>query len=336
VPFSRRLTGLEARGRVGGKFEYLAFGSQVGGSIRTETFIGDGTPGPYYLTFVPIVDGSAVVVVDGIIQQPGFGDTGDYTLNPSTGELLFNGATIIAPTSRIEVRYETLSGGGSSDWLLGGQLRWSPAGRFRMGLQYLTQIAGTGSLSGPTERRVTDQFAVPTPSSGPFSVRPRPIVPGSETVQVNGILQERDVDYEIAYETGELRFFQILAEGATITVRFSVIEAVDLGSGNRSIMGLDGSYSFGNLGAVQFAIAKSSGDAGTQSNPFSFTGTSGGYGGGYGGGGGGGFGGGFGSGGYGTDGLLDTGGTFGGGTFGGGGSRPAARVHDRAAGSGPG
>jgi len=310
VPFSRRLTGLEARGRLGSKFEYLAFGSQVGGSIRTETFIGDGTPGPYFLTFVPIVDGSAVVVLDGIIQQPGFGETGDYTLNPSTGELLFNGATIIAPTSRIEVRYETLSGGGSSDWLLGGQFRWSPAGRFRMGLQYITQLAGGGGLDGPTERRVTDQFAVPTPSSGPFSVRPRPIVPGSETVQVNGILQERDVDYEIAYETGELRFFQILAEGTTITVRFSVIDAVDLGSGDRSIIGIDGSYSFGEFGAVQFAVAKSQGDAGAQSNPFSFTGTSGGY---YGTSGN--YGGTFTSDPFGTGNVLDTGGTFGGGGF---------------------
>lgn len=307
VPFSRRLTGLEARGRLGGKFEYLAFGSQVGGSIRTETFVGDGTPGPYYLTFVPIVDGSAVVVLDGIIQQPGYGDTGDYTLNPSTGELLFNGATIIAPTSRIEVRYETLSGGGASDWLLGGQFRWSPAGRFRLGVQYLTQIAGSTGIDGPTETRVTDQFQVPTPSSGPFSIRPRPIVPGSETVQVNGILQERDVDYEIAYETGELRFFQILAEGATITVRFSVIEDVDLGSGNRTIYGLDGSYSLGNVGAVQFAVAKSSGEAGTSSNPFSFTGSSGGF-----------YGGttGYDSGLYGsTGGLFDTGGTYGGGGF---------------------
>ncbi|MCC7492179.1 MAG: hypothetical protein IT204_07545 [Fimbriimonadaceae bacterium] len=282
VPFSRRLKGLEAVGKIGNRFEYLAFGSQVGGSIRTQTFVGDGTPGPYYLTFVPIVDGSAVVLVDGVIQQAGYGETGDYTLNPSTGELIFNGTRIIPPTSRIEVRYETLGVGGPKDLLMGGQLRYTPTGNLRLGLQYITQLASTEDLSGPVERRVTDTITVPTPSSGPFTIRPRPIVPGSEAVQVNGLLQQRDVDYEIAYESGELRFFQVLPEGASILVRFSVVEALDLGSGDRSIFGFDADWSLGDALGLRFEFASSSGEGGSTSNPFSFGGSgTGGLGGGY-------------------------------------------------------
>ncbi|MBI2298999.1 MAG: hypothetical protein HYU66_08670 [Armatimonadetes bacterium] len=322
VPFSRRMKGLQADGRIGSRFEYLLFGSQVEGSIRNETFVGDGTAGPYFLTNTPIVDGSAVVVVDGVIQQPGYGDNGDYTLNPSTGELLFNGARIIPPTSRIEVRYETQGSGGPKDLLLGARISYNPGRRFRLGVSYLGQIAAQkGGPSGPVQRHVTDTITVPTPSNGPFTIMPRPIVAESEAVQVNGILQERDVDYQINYTTGELRFFQLLPEGTNILVRFSVIEQVDLGAGDRNIFGVDGSFSLGKIAAVQFEFAQSAGVPSSRSNPFSFGGSgSFGYGSGdtfggnpYGSGtyGGGGYGGGYGGGGY--------GGGFGGsGGFGGG------------------
>ncbi len=339
VPFSRRLTGLQAEGKFGKRLEYMAFGSQVGGSIRNETIVGNGTPGPYFLTFVPIVDGSAVVVLDGVIQQPGYGDTGDYTLNPSTGELNFNGTRIIAPTSRIEVRYETLGSGGPKDLLLGAQLRYALSSRLRLGVQYITQLAGSsGGPSGPVERRVTDQLIVPTPSTGPFTIRPRPIVPGSESVQVNGILQVRDVDYEIAYETGELRFFQIQPEGANIVVHFSVIESVDLGSGDRGILGLDGSWTVGQHLNLQFEFARSSGDPGSRSNPYSFSGSGlGGYGGGYGSGLTSGFGTNSGNYGYGTSGLgsglggYNSTSPFGGTSYGGAGYGGVFRGRSRAA-----
>lgn len=275
VPFSRRMRGIQAEGRAGQLFEYLVFGSQVEGSIRSETFVGDGTAGPYFLTYTPIVDGSSVVVVDGVIQQPGYGDTGDYTLNPSTGELLFNGTTIIPPTSRIEVRYETQGGGGPKDLLVGTRMSFRPFRSFQFGISYLGQLAAqSDSLSGPTEERVTDTITVPTPSSGPFTVRPRPIVVGSESVQVNGILQQRDIDYEISYESGELQFFQVLPEGTTILVRFSVIQDVDLGAGDRTILGLDGGLSLGDLGSLQFELARSQGISASVSNPYSFTGSS--------------------------------------------------------------
>ncbi len=274
VPFSRRLTGLEAVGRIGNRFEYLLFGSQVGGSVRTQTFAGNGTAGPYYLTYVPIVDGSALVVVDGVLQQAGYGDSGDYTLNPSTGELMFNGTRIIAPTSKIEVRYETQSSGGAKDFLTGGQMRWSPTNRLRLGFQYLAQLSGTKGGTQSVEERVTDTITVPTPSNGPFTIRPRPIVAGSEAVQVNGILKVRDVDYQIAYESGELRFFEVLPEGTTILVRFNVIQAVDLGAGDRTVLGFDGSLTAARWLNVTWALAQSSGSAGTRSNPYSFTGSS--------------------------------------------------------------
>jgi hypothetical protein len=286
VPFSRRLRGIEAAGRLGHKLDYVLFGSQVEGSIRNETFAGNGTPGPFFLTYTPIVDGSAVVLLDGVLQQPGYGTTGDYTLNSSSGELTFTGSKIITPANRIEVRYETLRrGSGPKDLLLGTRVSGSPTRWLRLGASYLGQIAGSeGGPSGPVETRVTDTITVPTPSSGPFSVRPKPIIANSETVQVNGLLQKKDADYQINYQTGELQFFQVQPEGTTILVRFAVLQTVDLGAGDRNVYGFDGSATLGDRLNVQFEFAGSQGSSGARSNPFSLGGNYGGsYGGSYGG-----------------------------------------------------
>lgn len=281
ISFQRSMRGLEATGELPGHFQYLVFGSQVQSTVRSETFAGDGTPGPYFLTYTPIEDGSAVVLVDGIRQQPGFGDTGDYTLNPSTGELLFNGTRIIPPTSRIEVTYETLGTSGPKDLLMGMRIQSTPWRGAVLGASFLGQFAASGGgPEGPIETRVTDEFVVPTASTGPFTIRPRPIVPGSESVQVSGVLQERDIDYEIVYDTGELRFFQILPEGTPVLVRFSVIEDVDLGAGDRTLWGLDGSFALFGKATIGFQYAASSGSGGRTNNPFSFSGDGyGGYGG---------------------------------------------------------
>lgn len=281
VQFNRRLKGLMAEGKLPGNVEYLLFGSFVQGSIRTETFAGNGTAGPYFLTYTPIVDSSAVVLLDGVVQQAGYGDTGDYTLNPSTGELNFNGAAIVTPANRIEVRYETLSTSGPKDLLVGSRISASPLSWMHLGASYMSQMASSSASTGPVERRVTDQITVPTPSTGPFTLRPRPILPASESVTVNGLLQTRDVDYQINYTTGELQFFQLLPEGTNIVVRFSVKEVIDLGSGNRSLLGLDTTVNLGDRLSLQMEFATSSGTPSTTSNPFSLN-SGGGYDSGYG------------------------------------------------------
>ncbi len=298
VQFSRRLRGLMAEGRIANRVDYMAFGSLVQGSIRNETIVGNGTPGPYYLTYTPLVDGSAIVLLDGVVQQPGYGDTGDYTLNPSTGELNFSGTRIITPANRIEVRYETMSRSGPSDLLLGARVAGAVMRNLQVGASYMAQMSGAKTNNEPVEKRVTDQLTVPTPSAGPFTLRPRPILAGSESVTVNGQLQVRDSDYEINYTTGELRFFQLLPEGTNIVVRFSVRETLDMGSGDRSLLGLDAYWGLGEKLALQFEMALSTGQPSTRANPFSL----GGYGGtsSWGGGGYGGYGG-YGSSGYGFD-----------------------------------
>lgn len=271
ISFNRQLRGVMAEGQAGHNLQYTVFASQVQSSVRNETLSGNGTSGPYYLTYTPLVDGTAIVLLNGVRLQPGYGTTGDYTLNPSTGELDFTNSRIVTTADRIEVRYETQRrAGGPQDVLVGVKTSVNLFKRAHLGVSFLDQMAGSkSSASGPVKEAVTDTITVPTPSSGPFTVRVKPIIIGSESILVNGILQKRDTDYQINYTSGEIQFFQVLSEGTQILVRFQVLSTVDLSSGDRSLLGFDGGFGFGDKFGMQFEVATSSGKPSETSNPYS-------------------------------------------------------------------
>lgn len=278
----RSLRGVQIEGQLGRQGRFLTFGSLIASRVQTESFPGDGTAGPYQLKYKPIVQGSEVVYVDGVRQR--FGLDGDYTMDYINGWLTFNGTRIIAPTQTIEISYETYGTGETKDQLFGIRLDSSLTPRLTLGLTYLGQRAGTRLPPGTVqqEQRGVDVIVSPTNSQGPFYVRtPGPMVPESETVTVNGQAQVRNVHYFINYETAALNFVQPIPEGTEIVVRFKYLEEFDRASGDRGILGLDGSLTLGRGLTINAQYAISDGAINTRGG-YGFGGL-GGYGGYYGG-----------------------------------------------------
>ncbi len=74
-----------------GRWGFKIIGSSPQGESKTWKSYGDGTQGPYYLGFTPIVVDSERVHVDDVLQKRG----DDYELNYNTGALTFKKRTIL-------------------------------------------------------------------------------------------------------------------------------------------------------------------------------------------------------------------------------------------------
>ncbi len=105
--FRKSLKGIHTKSNLGGGITLDTFYSQEHGIVRRETIRGNDTPGPYWLRYAPVLDGSETVKVDEQPQVLGV----DYTLNYDTGMLEFdtvtNGPRIIPSTSTISVSYQS-------------------------------------------------------------------------------------------------------------------------------------------------------------------------------------------------------------------------------------
>jgi hypothetical protein len=105
--FRKALKGIHTNTRLDGGATIDTFYSQERGIVRRETIRGNDTPGPYWLRYAPVMDGSERVKVDERPQTLGV----DYTLNYETGMLEFGtqatGPRIIPSTSTISVSYQS-------------------------------------------------------------------------------------------------------------------------------------------------------------------------------------------------------------------------------------
>ncbi len=78
---------------------------------------------------------------------------------------------------------------------------------------------------------------------------------GSERVYVNGVLQSRDIDYEINYQTGELKFKKMLPVDADIKVNYEYRPIWSLAT--KSLVGLRAESKSSNLENVEWKIGSS-------------------------------------------------------------------------------
>ncbi len=108
--FDRRLSGAQARVTAGGA-QVRGAGASTRGSFRTAEFRGvEGKQGPYVLAGTGevitgvIVGGSERVWLDG--RELSRGETGDYVMDYSRGELEFTNRVLITEDSRIAVDFE--------------------------------------------------------------------------------------------------------------------------------------------------------------------------------------------------------------------------------------
>jgi hypothetical protein len=104
---------------------------------------------------------------------------------------------------------------------------WVKLGEFRTSFANKSLMQYTDALDGAEAKIMTGQhhlgMIVSNPkgfakkeqfqgnqSQGPFTVQFRPVVPGSETVFLEGVLQKKGQDYSMDYSTGEIRFLSRL------------------------------------------------------------------------------------------------------------------------------
>ncbi len=79
--------------------------SRVVPVAKMDNIVGQYSAGPYYLTGVPILPGSEVITVNGCKRTR----STDYTLDTTTGALVFTGTQFYGPNDHINAQYQTLA-----------------------------------------------------------------------------------------------------------------------------------------------------------------------------------------------------------------------------------
>jgi len=231
---TKSLDGWQFDQRIGANVLARAFTSREKGLVRRQTFPGNNTSGPYFLTFTPIVDGSELVKVD---ERPMmFGE--DYTLDYDTGQLYFeppgSPPRLIPSTSVISVSYQsatTYEGGGSTR---GAQVEGLLLNdRLSVTLTMLDYSTASGG-SRSTARFQEDLFQG-SGSTGPFDVRFSPIladgalavIDGKEqkirdalSVLVDNVEQREGVDFDAIRQIGRIIFRRIVPPTAVVRIRY--------------------------------------------------------------------------------------------------------------------
>ncbi|MGB9797036.1 MAG: hypothetical protein ACPLSK_00265 [bacterium] len=218
--------------------------SQAKGSTKVESFRGNNSPGPYYLRFSPIVEGSEVVKVDDAIMRRGI----DYDIDYYTGELNFLGARIIPEGSIITVSYEYFYSQGNSiyGFRLGQEGKW--------GITYL----GRPQFSYiPPQEHSREEYFIGTGTPGPFYLSNRPLVENSETVIIDGVTQPKE-SYQINYLSGIITFNRPIPQGASVVVRYKYRSDVT-SLGSKEVVGVDGKVNLGGLPLVLQAARSTDG-----------------------------------------------------------------------------
>ncbi len=211
-----------------------AFTSEDKGYTRNETFSGNDTPGPYFLRFTPVIDGSESVKVDEQPQQRGV----DYRLDYQTGELWFDpigGSTKIIPsTSTISVSYQSSGYFGNAGTLTGARAEMPLAdGRANVGLTWLKQDRPEVG-QGDTVAYQEDVY-YGSGTTGPFDTNFRPIIAdGAEVVYqgqtqtifealqvlVDDVEMEEGVDYDAYRQIGRIIFRLAVPPTSLVRIRY--------------------------------------------------------------------------------------------------------------------
>jgi len=252
--FQRSLRGLQVETKLPrGALTLVA--SQSKPAVRTDLIYGRNSSGPYYLAASPVIDASEVVEIDGRRMQRG----ADYSIDYQVGLIQFAPTLIVSPTSRIAVSYEYDAPGGASGSLIGLRALYPVSSALRLGATYLTLDRRAASSSSAAVREDRWQG---NNTPGPFTLTYRPIVPGSERVRLDGILQVAGRDYRMDYATGAIFFLTPVPAGVFVIVTYQVAAAAESASPDRSLVGLDAHYAAGRHLNLDAEMARSAGGAG--------------------------------------------------------------------------
>ncbi|HEX3000100.1 MAG TPA: hypothetical protein VHR86_07680, partial [Armatimonadota bacterium] len=244
-----------------GSFNLTTLLSEERAQVHTDSFQGNNSAGPYQLKYSPILDGTEQVRVDGQLKKLGV----DYTLEYNTGVLYFQSTMLIPATSLIEVSYE-YAGYGQNPGLLTGMRGELPLGKAgRLGATYIAQTSRVGSSSTDSLQR-TDRFIGENrPMELQLQYRP---VKKINLITVDGVPQTEGKDYTVTnLSSGVISFLKIVPAppglatdaAANVIVEYEVDNSdTTTSGGDRSILGLDGSFNLGKTSIIGLQFAHSS------------------------------------------------------------------------------
>ncbi len=273
--FSRSLRGWQLDQVLPNRGLMRAFYSQEEGFTRRETFSGNNTSGPYFLTYTPIIEGSLRVKVDEVPQELGT----DYRVDYQTGELNFEPTTgppkLIPSTSTIAVSYQS-AGYYSQAGKLSGVRAEMPfrRGRGLVGLTVLRQDrpeAGRGDTAAYQEDIYNGSG-----TTGPFDTNYRPILADgavvvyrgkSQTIEqalvvlVDDVPQKEGVNYLSYRQIGRIIFLQPVPPTALVRIQYYYSLGTASRSADLEIRGLDLSYQVSKHLTLASQYARSIGGA---------------------------------------------------------------------------
>jgi len=233
-----------------------AFTSEDKGYTRNETLSGNDTPGPYFLRFTPIIDGSESVKVDEQPQRRGV----DYRLDYQTGDLWFDPIggpiKVIPSTSTISVSYQSSGYFGNAGTLTGARAEMPLAdGRINVGLTWLRQDrpeAGQGDTVAYQEN-----VYYGSGTTGPFDTNFRPIIAdGAEVIYhgqtqtiaealkvlVDDVEMAEGVDYDAYRQIGRVIFRLAVPPTSLVRIQYYYELGETALSQDAEVAGLDVNY----------------------------------------------------------------------------------------------
>lgn len=215
----------------GGLLRY--FESDEKGLVRRQTFPGNDTAGPFFLTYTPIIEGSEVVKVNEELQH--FGK--DYRLDYETGELRFepiDGPPKIIPrTATVSVSYQSYGYGGAPGRLTGLRVEMPLKGK-RMLLGF-TRLSETRAGAGGDTVGYHEDIYQGSGTTGPFDTSFRPIIANgarvtykgrTQTIEqalvvlVDNVEQKETIDYDVNRYLGRIVFRRAVPPTSLVIVRY--------------------------------------------------------------------------------------------------------------------
>jgi len=271
--YTKSLKGWQLDQLVGPNFLFRAFQSKEKGLVRRQTFLGNNTSGPYFLTFTPIVEGTERVKINEDVVYFGV----DYVLDYDTGQLLFEvpgkSPRIIPSTHTITVSYQSATNYESGGTTQGLQMESALLGdRLQLVLTRLEHTSGAGGAADTA--RFQDDIFYGSGSTGPFDVRFSPILAYGAKAIINGkekvlheealivlvdnVEQREGVDFDSLRQIGRIIFRRIVPPTSVVRIKYYYqIGPGDSFSGDSAVTGLALRHQLSNSLSWDAAFARS-------------------------------------------------------------------------------
>lgn len=253
---------------------------QEKGLVHNQTFVGNGTTGPYFLTFTPIIEGSEMVKVNETALKSGV----DYRLDYESGQLSFDptGGTprIINASDTISVSYQSSGYTGSQPGTIYGLRAEMPFANDRLlvGLTTLQRTVAAGATSDTVGYQ--EDVYNGSGSTGPFDTSFRPIAAdgthavyhGKAQIIDKGLVvlmdaapQTEGVNFDARRDIGRIIFRMAVPPTSLVVIKYYYSLATVAQTGDQRLWGVDVGYRVSKSLNVGLDWATSS-DQGTGAN----------------------------------------------------------------------